>query len=285
MASEILLEGDVVVLDYRCDAEPHDAPFAEVHERFSISYVRCGSFGCHTQGHQFDLVAGGFLLGAPGDEFTCSHDHHVCGDRCLSIQLGPDVAGTLPGPASAWRIGALPPLAELSLAGEFVLRVAGGGAEFGLDEAALWLAARFLLLGVDTNRGTGPLASRQRRAMVEAADWIDAHSCEDIDLATAARAAGLSPFHFLRMFKAVTGITPHQHLVRARLRRAAQRLLDDDVPITDVALDVGFADLSNFINRFRRAAGVSPSRFRRLPKHDRKIFQAQFDGAPLPFRA
>jgi AraC family transcriptional regulator len=195
MPSETPLQGDVVVLDYRCDAAPHDAPFVEVHERFSISYVRRGSFGCHTQGRQFDLVAGGFLLGSPGDEFTCSHDHHVGGDECLSIQLNPDIADSLPGPLSAWRVGGLPPLGVLSLAGEFVQRVAAGGTEFGLDEAALWLTSRFLLLGADAHGNAAPVASRLRRAMMEAADWIEDRSAEDVDLATAARAAGFSGHH------------------------------------------------------------------------------------------
>ena len=287
MPSEVLHQGGVVVLDYRCDAQPHDAPFVEAHERFSISYIRRGSFGCHTQGRQFDLVAGGFLLGSPGDEFKCSHDHHVCGDECLSVQLSPEVAESLPGRSTDWRIGALPPVAELSLLGEFVQHVAEGGADLGLDEAALWLAARFLLLSADARAapGAAALASRRRRAMLRAADWIDDRSAEDVDLSKAAGAAGLSPYHFLRTFKAVIGITPHQHLVRARLRRAARRLLDDDASITDVALDVGFADLSNFINSFRRATGVSPSRFRQLPKGDRNFFQAKFERERLLARA
>ena len=58
------------------------------------------------------------------------------------------------------------------------------------------------------------------------------------------------------------GVTPHQYLVRSRLRHAARLLADDDRPITDVALDVGFGDLSNFVRTFHRAAGVSPRRFR-----------------------
>ena len=56
-------------------------------------------------------------------------------------------------------------------------------------------------------------------------------------------------------------MTPHQYLVRARLRRAARLLAEDERSITDVALAVGFADLSNFVRTFRRAAGVSPGRF------------------------
>jgi AraC-like DNA-binding protein len=81
-------------------------------------------------------------------------------------------------------------------------------------------------------------------------------------LAGLARRAGLSPYHFLRSFKAVTGVTPHQWLLRARLRDAARRLAHSRTPITDVALDVGFEDLSNFIRSFHAEFGMSPRRWR-----------------------
>jgi AraC family transcriptional regulator len=75
----------------------------------------------------------------------------------------------------------------------------------------------------------------------------------------------------------VLGVTPHQYLVRSRLRHAAGLLADSDRPVTDVALEVGFADLSNFVRTFHRAAGVSPRGFRQTartgPKKDRKILQ------------
>ena len=75
------------------------------------------------------------------------------------------------------------------------------------------------------------------------------------------------------VFAGVLGVTPHQYLVRARLRHAARLLADDTRSITDVALDVGFRDLSNFVRTFHRAAGVSPSGFRRAARGDRKILQ------------
>jgi AraC-like DNA-binding protein len=74
--------------------------------------------------------------------------------------------------------------------------------------------------------------------------------------------AGWSPFHFLRVFAATLGVTPHQYLVRSRLRHAARILAETSRSVTDVAYDVGFADLSNFVRTCRRAAGVSPSVFR-----------------------
>jgi AraC-like DNA-binding protein len=108
---------------------------------------------------------------------------------------------------------------------------------------------------------------------VDAARWLDAHAAEPVDLNGAASVVGLSPFHFLRVFASVLGVTPHQYLVRARLRRAARLLADDSRSITDVAFDAGFADLSNFVRTFHRAAGVSPGSFRRAARGDRKILQ------------
>ena len=101
---------------------------------------------------------------------------------------------------------------------------------------------------------------------METALWIEANSRREIDLEDAAAQAGISPFHFLRLFSAVLGVTPHQYLVRSRLRHAARLLADDGRPVTDVAYDVGFADLSNFVRTFHRAAGVSPRRFRQASR-------------------
>ena len=107
--------------------------------------------------------------------------------------------------------------------------------------------------------------------------WISTHSQQDIALEHAASQVGLSPFHFLRLFTRVLGVSPHQYLVRSRLRHAARLLADGDRPVTDVALDVGFADLSNFVRTFHRAAGVSPRIFRQAArkglKTERKILQ------------
>ena len=72
----------------------------------------------------------------------------------------------------------------------------------------------------------------------------------------------MSPYHFLRTFKLVTGITPHQWLLRARLRDAARRLATSRASITTIALDVGFEDLSNFIRSFRAEFGLSPRQYR-----------------------
>ncbi|MGH6779787.1 MAG: helix-turn-helix transcriptional regulator, partial [Bradyrhizobium sp.] len=79
--------------------------------------------------------------------------------------------------------------------------------------------------------------------------------------------------HFLRLFASVLGVTPHQYLVRSRLRHAARLLADEERAVTEIAYDVGFGDLSNFVRTFHRAAGVSPMKFRQASRGIRKIFQ------------
>jgi AraC-like DNA-binding protein len=252
--------GALSVSDHRCAVEPGAAPLPEVHGGYSVSYVRKGSFGYRSGPASYELVAGSVLVGHPGDEYVCTHEHSS-GDECLSIRFAPELAESLGAPTALWRTGALPPLAELVVLGELAQAAADGRSDVGLDEAGLALATRFVEVATGRSPSALDATARDRRRAVETALWIDAHSHVPIDLEAAAAEAGLSPFHFLRVFSKVLGVTPHQYLVRARLRRAARLLAEDDRAVTDVALEVGFADLSNFVRTFRRAAGVSPGRF------------------------
>ena len=268
----LLARERISVTEFRCAAKPGDRPFAEHYACHSISYVRKGSFGCHCRGRFHELVAGSILVGHPGDEYVCTHDH-VQGDECLSFFLSPEAVETIGDSTDAWRIGAAPPLPELMVLGELAQTAAAGSSDISLDEVGHLLANRFV--EVVTGRSEKPVTAtaRDRRRAVETALWIDAHSHRAIGLEDAAQQAGISPFHFLRLFSDVLGVTPHQYLVRSRLRHAARRLADDDSAITDIAYDVGFGDLSNFVRTFHRAAGASPLRFRQASRGDRKIFQ------------
>ncbi|NGY04199.1 helix-turn-helix domain-containing protein [Solimonas terrae] len=269
----ILKQGALTVADYRCRALPGERAYDEQHLRHSISYVRRGSFGCRSRGREYELVAGAFLIGHPGDEYRCTHDHHVCGDECLSFHFDAGLVETIGDRRQSWRAGWMPPVPELMVLGELAQAAADGCSEVALDELGLLLAARFLAVHAGKgNRLSSPSAVDRRRA-VETALWIDAQAVQDIDLAAMARVAGLSAFHFLRLFVRVLGVTPHQYLLRARLRRAARLLVGNEQPIIDVAYDAGFNDVSNFVRSFRRAAGVPPRMFRNASRGDRKIFQ------------
>jgi AraC-like DNA-binding protein len=273
MTSTTLLQRpSVTVSDFRCSAVSGEKPFVEQHRCHSISYVRKGSFGYANRGQSHELVVGSFLIGFPGGEFVCTHDH-VCGDECLSFFFEPDLVENIGDRTDAWQVGAVPPLSELMVVGELAQAAADGRSDISLDEVGCLLASR--LVGVVSGRTQSPakVSARDRRRAVEAALWIDAHSERPIELNDAAAQAGVSPFHFLRSFASVLGVTPHQYLVRSRLRHAARLLTEDNKAVTDIAYDVGFNDLSNFVRSFHRAAGVSPLKFRQASRGLRKIFQ------------
>ena len=271
-ATTLLQQKSITVSDFRCSAGPDDTPFLERHRCHSVSYVRKGSFGCRTRGRFFELVAGSIMVGHPGDEYMCTHDH-VCGDECLSFFLTPELVEAIGDRAEVWQIGSAPPLPELMVLGELAQAAADGRSDIGLDEVGQVFVSRFVEVVSGRAREPVPAKARDRRRAVETALWIDAHSHRQIDLEHAAGQANISPFHFLRLFSSVLGVTPHQYLVRSRLRHAARLLADDDSSITDIAYDVGFGDLSNFVRTFHRAAGVSPLRFRQASRGMRKIFQ------------
>jgi AraC-like DNA-binding protein len=273
MTVRTLLEHrSISVSEFRCSAGPGEVPFVEQHRGHSISYVRKGSFGCHHRGRFFELVTGSVLVGHPGDEYMCTHEH-VCGDECLSFSFEPELVETIGDRAGAWQVGAAPPLSELMVLGELAQASADGRSDIGLDEVGCLLAHRFIEVVSGQQRKPAKVTARDRRRAVDTAVWIDARSDRPIDLNDAAAEAGVSPFHFLRLFAAVLGVTPHQYLVRLRLRHAARLLAEDDRDVTDIAYDVGFNDLSNFVRSFHRAAGASPLKFRQASRGMRKIFQ------------
>jgi hypothetical protein len=222
MDRNILLQRkSITVSDFRCTAVAGDKPFTEQYAGYSISYVRKGSFGCRTRGRSFELVAGSILVGHPGDEYTCTHDH-ACGDECLSFFLDPELVEAIGDRTDVWRVGAAPPLPELMVLGELAQATADGRSDIGLDEVGQLFANRFVEVVSGRPRAQVTAAARDSRRAVETALWIDAHSHRQIDLDDAAGQAGISPFHFLRLFASVLGVTPHQYLVRSRLRHAAR---------------------------------------------------------------
>jgi AraC family transcriptional regulator len=139
-------------------------------------------------------------------------------------------------------------------------------APMGVEELGLALAADVLeWIGAGTARASHDLRDdrKAREKVVATIERIERSSAQNLSLADLAATAELEPFSFLRLFKRQTGVTPYRFLLRTRMRRAVELLRDTSRPITDIAFDVGFGDLSNFINAFRREVGVSPRRYRR----------------------
>jgi AraC family transcriptional regulator len=102
-----------------------------------------------------------------------------------------------------------------------------------------------------------------RRRVLEVVRDLEQRYAEAMTLDQMAAMASLSRYHFIRVFQALTGETPRQRLIAIRLRAAADRLLGTRQPITELALEVGFNDISHFNAAFRGAFGMSPRAWRR----------------------
>jgi AraC family transcriptional regulator len=215
------------------------------------------------------MTPGSLLLGNAGQNFEVGHEH-AAGDRCLSFQFAHEYFERIASDAGVkksdrgFRILRLPPLRDLSS----LIARARAALEYSADTPWEELSVELAAATVRAERG---ISSRAENAppsaiarVTRSVRAIERRPASALGLGSLAREAGLSPYHFLRTFERLTGITPHQYVRRARLRDAASRLAAEREKVLDIAYDCGFGDVSNFNRAFRSEFGVSPQGFRKL---------------------
>ena len=267
------------VADVLCTHGPRDAPFEERHDRVCIAMVVAGAFAYRTDTGRALLTPGALMLGNAGACFECGH-RHGAGDRCLAFHYAPAYFERLAADAGIAGAGLdfrharlapsrqVAPLIARACADAMMTNHADQAAPPNPAAPAVWselavelAAATLQAAGALTRPPRDPGAAAWAR-VVEAVHLIDASPEAPHALASLACAAGLSEFHFLRTFQRVTGVTPHQYVLRTRLRAAALRLPGNAEKIVDIALACGFNDLSNFNHAFRQEFDVSPREWR-----------------------
>ena len=267
----IIAEGDGwSVADVVCTCGAHDRPYEERHARYAIATVLTGSFQYRSALGRALMTPGALMLGNEGDSFECSHEHGE-GDRCVAVWYTPEYFERLAADVdtsavrTGFRTARLPQLRPLS---SLVARLGAGAigvVDVPWEELAVRLAIESLrLMSGLSDRDPVPLNAEAR--VSRAVRLIDRCRAAPLALGQLAHSAGLSPYHFLRTFERVTGVTPHQYVQRARLRAAAARLIAEDGKVVDIALDCGFGDVSNFNRAFRTEFGMSPRGFRRMSR-------------------
>jgi AraC-like DNA-binding protein len=244
-----------------CTFGPRDRPFEERHSGVSIAVVSSGTFEYRGHAGRELMTPGSLLLGSAGRSFECSHDHGA-GDRCIAFSYSPAYLDRF-DVAPIFRALRLPALRDLSPLVARAVAGLGGASAVSWESLAIELASA----AAELDRGISPdpagptAASAARVARVVRS--IECDPGRPLDLETLAREARLSPYHFLRMFRQVTGVTPHRHLLRRRLLHAAVRLAEEPTKIVEIVMECGFGDLSNFNRTFRAEFGAAPRAWRR----------------------
>ncbi len=139
--------------------------------------------------------------------------------------------------------------------------MANGVPDLYAETAAQFLATHLVMRVAEIGPRSSPKDEPQRLKRVE--ELMRENFNEELSLNAMAQEAGVSRFHFLRLFKETYGETPFRRLTRLRMEEAQRRLLQGKQSITDIALACGYNNPAHFTTAFRRVVGTSPQDFRR----------------------
>ena len=252
--------------EYVCSAGPRDRAFEERHDRVSIALVTSGTFRYRTDTGEGTLYPGAFLLGNAGSCYECGHEHSH-GDQCLALHVDRELFGEIAAGSSGlnrcrFRTAILPAVSDLAAISAFLHQASLPQSKLALEETILTAIGTIVrVVGTNHCPPRGPKAAATQR-MAAVFDYIESRLGSDLSLAELSGYVAMSKYHFLRTFKHTSGMTPHQYVLGRRIRRAATALRATEEPVTRVALNQGFGDLSTFNHYFRRIMGVTPSAYR-----------------------
>ncbi|SFU44685.1 helix-turn-helix transcriptional regulator [Xenorhabdus koppenhoeferi] len=247
-------------------AKYHNQVFSRhVHEAFCIGVMEEGAQRFHRTGIEHIAPKGDIIL-INADEIHTGSSAVQTGWSYQAIYPSPELlcslsrdfkyaSGSIP-----WFPSAVvhdPGLSEQLLM-TFNLLVQNGNTL--LKETMLLSSLAWLIMRYGQTYITGPELSDAEKQIFVIKEYIDAYAENDISLNQLAEMTQLSPWHFLRQFKKIIGVTPHVYLILARLRMA-RRLLIEGNSILNVAIRCGFSDQSHFNRHFKNAVGITPGMF------------------------
>lgn len=258
-----LVRAPAVVLR-RCDHPPgvaHRDPERERATSHGVHFVESGQFRVRTTGAWRDLTTATLLVTTPELELSFAHGEAHPTDTCLSVSFSDAAIES----ARAHGVLDATPVRQLTNRLAFLRRA--------LAESPTTEAARVEALGGELLAALSAGAPRQPLFRADRLAWyaarvdrakqlMAARYAEPLSLTLLARDAGVSVFHFARVFAELEGRAPHRYLTELRLTEAHARLRGG-AAVTDTCFAVGFGSLSHFVTTFRRRFGVRPSALRR----------------------
>lgn len=246
----------------RCAADPA-APMKDwVYETPALGFVLSGWFDYISEGRAAFAVPGAIVLGNTGEHFNVRHHDRNGNKRLVVLMKQPvldEIANEIGLDAPRFRTISFAPGPEATRMFSWMRIISEGGDT--AEEYEYMLAHAALAAPVWRPRRMRVSAQDHKRAF-SAARHIETHFHERCSLATLADLTNSSRYQLIRAFSAIMGQSPNQYLINTRIRAAAELLRDCKAPITQIALDVGFNDISHFYTCFKAAFGATPRQWR-----------------------
>ncbi len=201
-----------------------------------------------------EVLPGDLIWNKPGD-YTIGQSDFEDPYRCLSVTLRGDKPEGLGFPRfSVW--------ANLEEVKQFTQETVKLFQDEAFDRSVLrnYVVSRLLFCLHLHQRQAGRELPVPIRLTL---DWIGKNFSKPCSVAEIARVAGWSPAHLHHAFVRHLGMTPHQAVVRERLRAARERLVSSPQPVKWIAVECGFGDASSFTHVFKAAVGMTPGAYRK----------------------
>ncbi|HVF90287.1 MAG TPA: AraC family transcriptional regulator [Blastocatellia bacterium] len=248
-----------------CDFEPH------THTDFTVTVVLSGSMSVTIGADHYDLSPGQIAL----TDIGRSHGGRAVGAEFLSISLSPAVVNEMVTELGLTRANAEITFRASLVTDELISDMARTisaeiareklGHGLMLDALVRQLVIHLLRSHLTVRKSArvelsraGPVDRRLRRAL----EFMHDNYSRDLSLEEIASAAYLSEYHFARLFKQITGLTPHVYLANLRLERARRLLAETSFSISEIAGMVGYQSQSHFTKIFKSVTGLTPRAYR-----------------------
>ncbi len=238
------------------------------HDYYAVGVIEDGvqTFSCGRS--QFINPSGGIFIIAPGE----AHDGQSATEHSFTYSVFYPQASDLQQIASQMgvKIGSVPDFKQAVIEdvgmGQALLRL---HQNLRQDKLRLEQESGFidtfarLLERYAAQRPVTHMVRRESRTVARLRQYIDEHYADDILLSDLAQHVHWSPFYLLRVFRQEVGLPPHAYLESVRIR-AAQRHLEQGMPLAQIAYETGFSSQSHLTNAFKRFIGTTPGRYRAI---------------------
>jgi len=247
-----------------CTSDAFNPAWDKQYERTGIGAVISGGFDYRAQSGAATGVPGTIVFGNLGEQFRVQYLSSQYVQRFVvwyENEFLEKVADALGLGEARFPVAVLPPgKAALSFFAKMKTLANGGGES---EDAAYALAVAALTIG-DDHKVSKVISSRDRERILSAVSYIECSFGESCSVDALANISNYSRYHFMRLFKAVTGQSANQYLINTRLRAAVARIAETKAPLSEIALDVGFNDISHFNTCFRAMFDCTPRQMRKL---------------------